>query len=252
MAPLCYRKYFYRTRPQIEKLNYGDISEMIKWKEDNKCKSFNWYMENVAGDVIDKYPLPSPVADNGKRWGILKIKNTKYCVDGRGTTDQNLVVYHCNKNSRRQIFIHTESNELVHYYTPSDEIGHCLVPGDLDVTGAEKRRTGRKQMFSKINIGSNIMLSTCISKKYGIWEYDSKNSMIKFIKNGDNDIKKLLHGEASSENIHLCLALGDTNVKVEDMKDQDIIYGLLSVQKCDSKSDNQKFEFEMAYYEDRS
>ncbi len=34
----------------------GDISEQLVLKQDLECKSFDWYMKNVAYDMLEKYP----------------------------------------------------------------------------------------------------------------------------------------------------------------------------------------------------
>lgn len=41
-------------------LDMGDISEQLALKDRLKCKSFQWFMENVAYDVLDKYPELPP------------------------------------------------------------------------------------------------------------------------------------------------------------------------------------------------
>ena len=45
--------------------NYGDISKQLQFKKDHKCKSFKWFMDNVAYDVYDEYPKLPP----NKAWG---------------------------------------------------------------------------------------------------------------------------------------------------------------------------------------
>lgn len=41
-------------------LDMGDISEQLALKERLSCKDFHWFMENVAYDVLDKYPELPP------------------------------------------------------------------------------------------------------------------------------------------------------------------------------------------------
>lgn len=60
-----FKEYFYAREPWLRGAPYGDISAQLKLKQDKKCKSFEWFMKNVAYDVYDKFPpLPPNVA-----WG---------------------------------------------------------------------------------------------------------------------------------------------------------------------------------------
>lgn len=63
-----FKEYFYRREPWLRGAPYGDVSAQLKMKEEKKCKSFRWFMENVAYDVYDKFPpLPPNVA-----WGEVQ------------------------------------------------------------------------------------------------------------------------------------------------------------------------------------
>lgn len=55
-----YKEYFYTREPMARYLEMGDISEQLVLKERLKCKNFQWFMENVAYDVLDKYPELPP------------------------------------------------------------------------------------------------------------------------------------------------------------------------------------------------
>lgn len=53
-----YKDYFYASRPETLTLAYGDISELRKFREEHRCKSFKWFMEEIAYDIPTHYPLP--------------------------------------------------------------------------------------------------------------------------------------------------------------------------------------------------
>uniref|UniRef100_A0A182LUG0 Polypeptide N-acetylgalactosaminyltransferase n=1 Tax=Anopheles culicifacies TaxID=139723 RepID=A0A182LUG0_9DIPT len=75
-----YKEYFYTREPLARFLDMGDISEQLALKERLQCKSFQWYMDNVAYDVLDKYPmLPANV-----KWGELHNVGKDMCVDALG------------------------------------------------------------------------------------------------------------------------------------------------------------------------
>lgn len=70
-----YKEYFYTREPLARYLDMGDISEQVRLKEKLQCKSFQWYMDNVAYDVFDKFPpLPANL-----HWGELRSVATEMC-----------------------------------------------------------------------------------------------------------------------------------------------------------------------------
>ena len=60
----------------------GDISEQLALKKKMNCKSFDWFMKEVAYDIFDKYPRLPP----NKFWGDLINVGTggQYCLDTYG------------------------------------------------------------------------------------------------------------------------------------------------------------------------
>lgn len=58
----------------------GDITEQLAIKERLNCKSFDWFMHEVAYDVFDKYP---PLPPN-KFWGELRNLANNFCLDTGG------------------------------------------------------------------------------------------------------------------------------------------------------------------------
>lgn len=63
-----YKEYFYIREPMARYLDSGDISEQLALRDRLKCRSFKWFMENVAYDVPSKFPeLPANV-----KWGEVR------------------------------------------------------------------------------------------------------------------------------------------------------------------------------------
>lgn len=58
----------------------GDLSAQLRFKEERKCKSFTWFMENVASDVLTRFP---PLPPN-RFWGELRNTGTSQCLDTLG------------------------------------------------------------------------------------------------------------------------------------------------------------------------
>ena len=53
-----YKEYFYIREPQIQRLDFGDVSEQKAKRDKLQCKSFKWFMETIAYDLVKKFPLP--------------------------------------------------------------------------------------------------------------------------------------------------------------------------------------------------
>lgn len=51
-----YKKYFYTREPLAEYVNMGDIGQQLALKNKLQCKSFQWFMDEVAYDVLYKFP----------------------------------------------------------------------------------------------------------------------------------------------------------------------------------------------------
>lgn len=76
-----YKDYFYASRPESKALPYGDISELKKFREDHNCKSFKWFMEEIAYDITAHYPLPP----RNVEWGEVSSSqylNIHMCIFG--------------------------------------------------------------------------------------------------------------------------------------------------------------------------
>jgi polypeptide N-acetylgalactosaminyltransferase len=61
-----YAKYVYAKSPEaFAKINPGNMTKMKALRERLQCKSFQWYLENVATEVLTIYPPIVPVFASG-------------------------------------------------------------------------------------------------------------------------------------------------------------------------------------------
>lgn len=75
-----YDKYYFIREPQAKYRQPGDISEQLALRKRLNCKSFEWFMNNVAYDVFNDFPLP-PENDV---WGEAKNPASGKCIDTMG------------------------------------------------------------------------------------------------------------------------------------------------------------------------
>ena len=72
-----YKEYFYTREPLARYIDMGDISGQLAIKKRKNCKSFTWFMHEIAYDVFEKFPAPPPNAF----WGEMRNQVTNLCVD---------------------------------------------------------------------------------------------------------------------------------------------------------------------------
>ncbi|XP_022920157.1 N-acetylgalactosaminyltransferase 7 [Onthophagus taurus] len=95
-----YKEYFYTREPLARFLDMGDISDQLALKERLQCKDFKWYMENVAYDVLDKFPeLPPNV-----HYGELRSAAVDKCIDTLGHGPPSYMsITHCHGFGNNQL-----------------------------------------------------------------------------------------------------------------------------------------------------
>lgn len=95
-----YKEFFYTREPLARFLDMGDISEQLALKERLKCKSFHWYMENVAYDVLDQFPELPP----NLHYGELRSGAVNKCLDTLGHGPPALMaIQHCHGFGNNQL-----------------------------------------------------------------------------------------------------------------------------------------------------
>lgn len=95
-----YKLFFYTREPLAKYLDMGDISDQLKLKKDLECKSFEWYMENVAYDVLDKFPELPPNLHSGE----LRSAAVSKCMDTLGHGPPSLMaIQHCHGFGNNQL-----------------------------------------------------------------------------------------------------------------------------------------------------
>jgi polypeptide N-acetylgalactosaminyltransferase len=75
-----YKEHIYKRRPHYRKIDAGDLSKQRALRERLKCKSFKWFMENVAFDQPKKYPAVEPALGAS---GEIRNSAADMCIDTR-------------------------------------------------------------------------------------------------------------------------------------------------------------------------
>lgn len=89
-----YKEYLYERNPKYKTVDPGDLTEQLKIRESLKCKSFDWFMKEVAFDLMDKYPPVEP--PNFAFGAIQSISNPTFCIDTLSRGEKNRIgLYFC-------------------------------------------------------------------------------------------------------------------------------------------------------------
>ncbi|KAL8619999.1 hypothetical protein ACOMHN_015281 [Nucella lapillus] len=143
-----HKEYYYTREPIGRGAPIGDISKQLQLKKDLNCKSFKWFMENVAYDVYDMFPRLPP----NKAWGEVKEKHGSRCWDSLGQTVGGgpIGAYGCHSLGGSQLFrINTKG-----------QIGvgeRCILAPN----------------------GDTLHIQNCELEPTGPWDYDTTTGVIK-------------------------------------------------------------------------
>ncbi|XP_014259783.1 N-acetylgalactosaminyltransferase 7 isoform X2 [Cimex lectularius] len=141
-----HKEFFYTREPLARFLDMGDISEQLALKKRLNCKSFQWFMDNVAYDMPSKFPeLPPNI-----HWGELRNLATQSCMDTMGHPAPTLMgLSYCHGHGNNQLVRLNSKGQL--------GIGERCIEADS---------TGIKLVFCKLGTVN------------GPWQYDEKTKNI--------------------------------------------------------------------------
>lgn len=158
-----YKEYFYmRQRERYAKLNAGDISYPVYLRNKMKCKPFKFFIEEVAPDMVKRYPLVDPEPFAG---GIIRsLAFPDLCI-GKSNTN-NVALFPCSANVTHpddyQNFVlrHYRDIQMTKWFS-------CLDTHELNVFCASCHNNQENQYFrydldTKMIAHGPVSLGDCI------------------------------------------------------------------------------------------
>ncbi|XP_055598669.1 N-acetylgalactosaminyltransferase 6-like [Uranotaenia lowii] len=189
-----YKEYVYERNPQYLKTDAGDLSQQKALRERLNCKSFRWFLEEIAPDLLERYPVrePPPFASGRLR----NLGSPDLCLDSLShKVKESVGVYLCAKNKTNpqttQFFtltyardIRSASNEKcldasdvgvdVIFYNCHESQGNQLWKFEMDKKIIRHGKTARNQCLDLID--KKVTVSKCDpSKKSQQWEWGFVN-----------------------------------------------------------------------------
>ncbi|XP_062559599.1 N-acetylgalactosaminyltransferase 4-like [Armigeres subalbatus] len=151
-----YKQFLYERNPEFDKTDAGDLTERKALREKLQCKPFRWFLEEVAPDILLKYPTrdPSPFASGTVR----SLANPKLCLDSINHGEKEPVgLFECAANKT-----HPQQNQrlILSYFR---DIRIASVDKCLDAEG----------------IGAEVIMYNCHeSQGNQLFKYDIENQAI--------------------------------------------------------------------------
>jgi polypeptide N-acetylgalactosaminyltransferase len=107
-----YQEYFYTREPTIRGYPIGNLTMQIEFKKQHKCRSFKWFVENIAFEVLEKFPPPPPNIG----WGEIALRYDNICWDTRGQHPGTgpIGVYSCHHAGGNQMFRVNSQGQIAH------------------------------------------------------------------------------------------------------------------------------------------
>uniref|UniRef100_A0A672IHW7 Polypeptide N-acetylgalactosaminyltransferase n=1 Tax=Salarias fasciatus TaxID=181472 RepID=A0A672IHW7_SALFA len=152
-----YKDYFYASRPETLTLAYGDIGALKRFREEHRCKSFKWFMEEIAYDIPLHYPLPPKNVE----WGEIRGLETFYCIDSMGHTNGgNVETGPCHRMGGNQLFRINEANQLMQY----DQCLTRVADNSVIITHCEHKQHNEWKYFKDLHRFTHIPTGKCLDR----------------------------------------------------------------------------------------
>ncbi|KAK7866787.1 hypothetical protein R5R35_008769 [Gryllus longicercus] len=175
-----YKKNVYITMPLAQSVAPGELLRQLSLKRKLKCRSFEWFMTNVASGVLDVYPEPP----ENIHWGQLINKKLLECMtEDRYRERGHLVVrdctdasYNCARlNSKGQLALDDQCVDIVENNLRSLPCPIGTVEGPWEYKEEARTLFHRKhEKCISLDLESKLVLpSSCNNGNvYQKWEFE--------------------------------------------------------------------------------
>ncbi|CAG2241440.1 GALNT [Mytilus edulis] len=177
-----YKRLFYMHRKDLLGQDYGDISGRKELRENLKCKSFRWFLENV-------YPEKFIPDENVYAWGMVRNPATNLCLDTLQKDEKitfNMGLFSCqNGASANEVFSISIDNELrreegclAHHSGKDVPLENCNGAKshkwvhDKEKGTIKHKESGKCLDIAGVKSGGTVVVNPCNGQDSQIWTFE--------------------------------------------------------------------------------
>ncbi|MBN3290583.1 GLT10 acetylgalactosaminyltransferase, partial [Polypterus senegalus] len=154
-----YAEYIYQRRPEYRHLSAGDVTSQKELRNTLNCRSFKWFMTEVAWDLPKHYP---PVEPPAAAWGEIftfgwredirvgdPLHTKKVCFDAISNNSP-VTLYDCHGMKGNQLWRYRKDKSL--YHPVSNSCMDCSVTDKrVFMNSCDPSSSTQQWIFEKIN-----------------------------------------------------------------------------------------------------
>lgn len=186
-----YKDIVYQRSPaRYQDVDAGDLTRPKTIRRGLHCKPFRYFLEFVAPDMLERYPIESPGVFAS---GVIQSKaNSKLCIDAPRTNRNHVVLDDCENNhvspTPKQFFTLSWHRNIMHSkydicLTNGDTLVDCHYTGgnqlwqfDINTSQIINPRTGNKRCLTADIENRTVSLQSCIADDLNQqWNWGEKN-----------------------------------------------------------------------------
>lgn len=162
-----YKEWLYDKKPELKNVDPGDLSDRVALRKRLKCKSFKWYMENVANDTVRS--IYEPLRANGP----IRNPSTNLCLDSMGRkAGGELGLMHCHGMMGNQAFQYTLLDEFRQDEACLD-VSQSFSGAKITFYGCHELRGNQEFKYTKDKKIVHVITNNCVTatdKGYPVME----------------------------------------------------------------------------------
>lgn len=95
-----YKEIIYEKNSAVLNIDGGDLTKAKELKEKLNCKPFKYFLDVIAPDLLERYPLNQPSFAAGR----IQLLNESLCLEAENEPYTTIKLKKCNSNNQNQAF----------------------------------------------------------------------------------------------------------------------------------------------------